>query len=108
VLLIVNAHHDVVPFKLPAVPEGEYWSCLVDTDRPELRKGSICSSTGVRGAGAVDAADGVAARRGVNLSNWRMSLSCRSGLVPPIGSRSGRVNPEAGSEGFASVNQAPP
>jgi glycogen operon protein len=44
-LLIVNAHHDVVPFKLPAVPEGEYWSCLVDTDRPELRKGSIFSST---------------------------------------------------------------
>ena len=39
VLLIVNAHHDVVPFKLPAVPEGDYWSCLVDTDRPELRKG---------------------------------------------------------------------
>ncbi|MNP07778.1 Glycogen debranching enzyme [compost metagenome] len=39
VLLIVNAHHDIVPFKLPAVPEGDYWSCLVDTDRPELRKG---------------------------------------------------------------------
>ncbi|MER2299327.1 MAG: glycogen debranching enzyme GlgX, partial [Pseudomonas sp.] len=37
-LLIVNAHHDVVPFKLPAVPEGDYWSCLIDTDRPELRK----------------------------------------------------------------------
>jgi len=39
VLLIVNAHHDVVPFKLPTVPEGDYWSCLIDTDRPELRKG---------------------------------------------------------------------
>jgi glycogen operon protein len=37
-LIIVNAHHDVVPFLLPAVPEGEYWSCLVDTDRPEMRK----------------------------------------------------------------------
>jgi glycogen operon protein len=37
-LLIVNAYHDVVPFTLPAVPEGDYWSCLVDTDRPELRK----------------------------------------------------------------------
>ena len=37
-LLIVNAHHDTVPFKLPAVPEGDYWSCLIDTDRPQLRK----------------------------------------------------------------------
>ncbi|MNJ80296.1 hypothetical protein D3C77_786250 [compost metagenome] len=38
-LLIVKAHHDVVPFQLPTVPDGDYWSCLVDTDRPELRKG---------------------------------------------------------------------
>jgi glycogen operon protein len=36
-LLIVNAHHDVVNFVLPEVPEGEYWNCLVDTNRPELR-----------------------------------------------------------------------
>jgi len=36
-LLIVNAHHDVVNFVLPEVPEGDYWSCLVDTHRPELR-----------------------------------------------------------------------
>ena len=36
-LLIVNAHHDVVNFVLPEVPEGEYWSCMIDTNRPELR-----------------------------------------------------------------------
>ena len=36
-LLIVNAHHDVVNFILPEVPEGEYWSCRIDTNRPELR-----------------------------------------------------------------------
>ena len=36
-LLIVNAHHDVVSFTLPEVPEGEYWSCMIDTNRPELR-----------------------------------------------------------------------
>ena len=36
-LLIVNAHHDVVNFVLPEVPEGEYWNCLVDTNRPDLR-----------------------------------------------------------------------
>ncbi|MBF8774164.1 glycogen debranching protein GlgX [Pseudomonas fulva] len=38
VLLIVNAHHDTVPFKLPSVPEGEHWSCVMDTDQPQLRK----------------------------------------------------------------------
>ncbi|MNR69238.1 hypothetical protein D3C85_1943470 [compost metagenome] len=26
-------------FTLPQVPEGEYWNCLIDTDRPQLRKG---------------------------------------------------------------------
>ena len=36
-LLIVNAHHDVVNFTLPQVPEGESWNCLLDTDRPLLR-----------------------------------------------------------------------
>ncbi|MDE1166582.1 MAG: glycogen debranching protein GlgX [Pseudomonas sp.] len=36
-LLIVNAHHDVVNFVLPEVPEGEFWNCLVDTNRPDLR-----------------------------------------------------------------------
>jgi glycogen operon protein len=36
-LLIVNAHHDVVNFVLPEVPEGEYWSCMIDTNRPDLR-----------------------------------------------------------------------
>ncbi|WP_166361633.1 glycogen debranching protein GlgX [Pseudomonas akapageensis] len=36
-LLIVNAHHEVVNFTLPQVPEGENWNCLLDTDRPLLR-----------------------------------------------------------------------
>lgn len=35
-LIIVNAHYDVVDFTLPQVPEGEYWDCLIDTNRPEL------------------------------------------------------------------------
>lgn len=38
-LLIVNAHHDSVTFSLPQVPAGEHWNCLIDTDRPQLRKG---------------------------------------------------------------------
>jgi glycogen operon protein len=36
-LIIVNAHHDVVNFVLPEVPQGKHWTCLVDTNRPTLR-----------------------------------------------------------------------
>ncbi|WP_437882960.1 glycogen debranching protein GlgX [Pseudomonas sp. LRF_L74] len=36
-LLILNAHHDMVNFVLPEVAEGNAWTCLVDTNRPELR-----------------------------------------------------------------------
>jgi isoamylase len=32
-LLIVNAHHDVVNFSLPEVPQGTSWTCLVDTNQ---------------------------------------------------------------------------
>ncbi|WP_263145806.1 glycogen debranching protein GlgX [Pseudomonas sp. RIT-PI-AD] len=32
-LMILNAHHDVVNFRLPAVPEGSGWNCLVDTNQ---------------------------------------------------------------------------
>jgi len=35
-LLILNAHHDVVKCKLPAVTGGRGWSCLVDTNKPDL------------------------------------------------------------------------
>ena len=33
-LLVLNAHHDVVNFCLPEVAEGCAWTCLVDTNRP--------------------------------------------------------------------------
>jgi len=33
-LIIFNAHHDVVKFKLPEVPEGRRWSRLIDTNLP--------------------------------------------------------------------------
>jgi len=32
-LLIVNAHHDLVNFRLPSVPEGVHWVCLLDTNQ---------------------------------------------------------------------------
>jgi glycogen operon protein len=35
-LLVVNAHHDVVNFELPEVPEGAGWICLVDTNHNEV------------------------------------------------------------------------
>jgi glycogen operon protein len=34
-LLVMNAHHDVVEFTLPQVPEGRRWMLLVDTNAPE-------------------------------------------------------------------------
>ena len=34
-LLIVNAHHDVVVFTLPKAPGGRDWRRLVDTNQPE-------------------------------------------------------------------------
>src|SRR5262249_11144898 len=37
-LLVVNAHHDVVRFRLPKVPGGTGWECLVDTNQPGLEK----------------------------------------------------------------------
>jgi isoamylase len=33
-LLILNAHHDAVNFSLPEIPEGEQWTCLLDTNMP--------------------------------------------------------------------------
>ncbi|MDI4234382.1 glycogen debranching protein GlgX [Bradyrhizobium sp. Arg237L] len=34
-LLIYNAHFDVVNFTLPKVPEGQHWQGLIDTNQPE-------------------------------------------------------------------------
>ena len=34
ILLLLNAHHDVVDFILPNMPEGDGWHCLLDTNTP--------------------------------------------------------------------------
>jgi glycogen operon protein len=34
-LLIYNAHYDVVNFTLPSVPDGQHWQGLIDTNQPE-------------------------------------------------------------------------
>ncbi|WP_338509420.1 glycogen debranching protein GlgX [Pseudomonas trivialis] len=36
-LLVVNAHHDLVNFRLPHVPEGQFWTCMLDTNEPAVR-----------------------------------------------------------------------
>jgi isoamylase len=38
-LLLLNAHHDIVGFHLPEVVQGAWWHCLLDTNRPRLRAG---------------------------------------------------------------------
>ena len=34
-LMVLNAHHDVVQFTLPEIPSGGSWSLLIDTNLPE-------------------------------------------------------------------------
>lgn len=38
-LIIVNAHFDVVDFVLPEVPLGQHWTLQLDTHQPELEGG---------------------------------------------------------------------
>jgi len=35
-LLILNAYHDAVKFKLPKVVGGRNWAALLDTNQPEV------------------------------------------------------------------------
>jgi len=43
-LLILNAHHDVVQFKLPPHGTGSTWQLLIDTNLPEESESSACST----------------------------------------------------------------
>ena len=51
-LLIFNAHHDVVDFTLPQIPGSDQWSCLIDTNAPirselpDFESGDIYQVTG--------------------------------------------------------------
>lgn len=44
-LLIANAHHAVVQFRLPVVPQGMYWSRLIDTSTPTAKAKSYAFNT---------------------------------------------------------------
>jgi glycogen operon protein len=39
-LVVLNAHHDVVEFTLPTVPGGDSWLCLIDTNVPDRIQGT--------------------------------------------------------------------
>jgi glycogen operon protein len=51
-LLVLNAHHDVVDFKLPEIPGSDQWSCLIDTnvpvreELPDFESGDVYQVTG--------------------------------------------------------------
>jgi len=51
-LLVFNAHHDVVTFTLPEIPGSEQWKCLIDTNMPvrdelpEFESGDVYQVTG--------------------------------------------------------------
>lgn len=40
-LLVLNAQADAVNFKLPSVPQGNGWRCLIDTNQPYKNKHSF-------------------------------------------------------------------
>ena len=35
VLLLMNAHHEAIPFTLPSLKEGQQWECGLDTADPQ-------------------------------------------------------------------------
>ncbi|WP_116135459.1 glycogen debranching protein GlgX [Trinickia diaoshuihuensis] len=51
-LIVLNAHHDVVEFRLPDIPGSDQWSCLIDTNMPvreelpEFETGDVYQVTG--------------------------------------------------------------
>ena len=51
-LIVLNAHHDIVDFKLPDIPGSDQWSCLIDTnvpvreELPEFESGDVYQVTG--------------------------------------------------------------
>ena len=36
-LLVVNSHHEGVNFTFPEVPEGSHFTCLIDTNQPDVK-----------------------------------------------------------------------
>ena len=45
-LMLLNGHHDLVKFTLPAHPGGSRWSRLIDTNLPEHEAGTAVLVSG--------------------------------------------------------------
>jgi glycogen operon protein len=45
-LLLFNAHHEPMPFTLPAGPWGEAWAAVIDTNDPQMEEESLVYKTG--------------------------------------------------------------
>jgi glycogen operon protein len=43
-LLVLNAHHDLVQFTLPSSPGGNTWSVVLDTNIPDTEAGESFAS----------------------------------------------------------------
>src|SRR5262249_34334787 len=37
-LVLLNAHHEPIAFKLPITASGQHWECLLDTANPDLEE----------------------------------------------------------------------
>ena len=44
--LLFNAHHETMPFVLPAGQWGEAWGVIIDTNDPQLEEGSVAYKAG--------------------------------------------------------------
>ena len=44
--LTLNAHTDEVPFRLPEIPGGGRWRCLIDTADPDRPSGDLTVGNG--------------------------------------------------------------
>jgi glycogen operon protein len=45
-LIVMNAHHDMSPFKLPAIAGGVGWRRILDTTAPELSHDDVVHPAG--------------------------------------------------------------
>jgi glycogen operon protein len=43
-LLVLNAHHDLVQFTLPVFPGGDTWNVVLDTNIPDTDTGASIAS----------------------------------------------------------------
>ncbi len=89
-LLIVNAHHDTVNFKLPEVVGGLSWSCLIDTNQPDLEAAPKFTFD----------SDYLATGRSLLLFNLELDRSyAQARAAAPAAPRTGSISPAAAGPG---------